>query len=64
MGGAATRPTFVVVEPESADCWFQSNLAGKPALASGDADTVMGGLACREISPVTWPVIGQAPTGS
>jgi len=54
------RPNFIVVEPASADCWFQSNLAGKPALASGDADTVMGGLACREISPVTWPVIGLA----
>jgi diaminopropionate ammonia-lyase len=54
------RPIFIVVEPESADCWFQSNLAGKPALASGNADTVMGGLACREISPVTWPVIGLA----
>ena len=53
------RPTFVVVEPESADCWFQSNRAGKPALASGNADTVMGGLACREISPVTWPVVGE-----
>lgn len=55
-----TRPTFVVVEPESADCWFQSNRAGKPALASGNADTVMGGLACREISPITWPVVGEA----
>jgi diaminopropionate ammonia-lyase len=54
------RPTFIVVEPKSADCWFQSNLAGKPALASGNADTAMGGLACREISPVTWPVIGLA----
>jgi diaminopropionate ammonia-lyase len=52
------RPLSVVVEPASADCWFQSNLAGRPAAASGDADTVMGGLACREISPVTWPVIG------
>lgn len=54
------RPVFVVVEPESADCWFQSNRAGKPMPASGDADTVMGGLACREISPVTWPVVGEA----
>ena len=54
------RPTFIVVEPESADCWFQSNRAGKPALASGNADTAMGGLACREISPVTWPVVGEA----
>jgi diaminopropionate ammonia-lyase len=53
------RPLSVIVEPQSADCWFQSNLAGKPALASGNADTIMGGLACREISPVTWPVVGE-----
>ena len=53
------RPAFVVVEPASADCWFQSNLAGAPRLASGNADTVMGGLACREISPITWPVVGE-----
>jgi diaminopropionate ammonia-lyase len=52
------RPQFIVVEPESADCWLQSNRAGAPALAGGDADTVMGGLACREISPITWPVVG------
>jgi diaminopropionate ammonia-lyase len=52
------RPVSVVVEPESADCWFQSNRAGRPALASGTADTAMGGLACREISPLTWPVLG------
>lgn len=54
------RPISVVVEPASADCWFQSNLAGKPTLASGNADTAMGGLACREISPLTWPVVGEA----
>jgi diaminopropionate ammonia-lyase family len=52
------RPVFVVVEPKSADCWFQSNQAGRQAPASGNADTAMGGLACREISGVTWPVIG------
>ena len=52
------RPVFVVVEPKSADCWFQSNAAGKPAPASGNPDTAMGGLACREISPITWPVVG------
>jgi diaminopropionate ammonia-lyase len=54
------RPIAIIVEPQSADCWFQSNAAGKPALASGDAATVMGGLACREISPVTWPIVGEA----
>jgi diaminopropionate ammonia-lyase len=54
------RPTVIVVEPQSADCWFQSNRSGRPMPASGNADTVMGGLACREISPVTWPVVGLA----
>jgi diaminopropionate ammonia-lyase len=54
------RPAFIVVEPQSADCWFQSNLVGKPAPASGNAATIMGGLACREISPVTWPVVANA----
>jgi len=54
------RPTFIVVEPTSADCWFQSNAAGRPVPASGNAQTVMGGLACREISPVTWPIVGEA----
>jgi diaminopropionate ammonia-lyase len=54
------RPTFIVVEPQSADCWYQSNQAGKAAPASGNADTAMGGLACREISPVTWPIVGEA----
>ena len=53
------RPVTIVVEPETADCWFQSNHAGRPASASGDATTSMGGLACREISPMTWPVIGE-----
>ncbi len=56
---APQRPVSVVVEPESADCWFQSNLAGRAALARGPVDTVMGGLACREISPLTWPVVGE-----
>lgn len=52
------RPLSVVVEPVSADCWFESNRRGEPALASGDATTSMGGLACREISPLTWPILG------
>jgi len=52
------RPLSIVVEPQSADCWFQSNRLGQPALASGDATTSMGGLACREISPLTWPILG------
>src|SRR5437899_12480351 len=49
------RPISAIVEPQSADCWSQSNQAGKPALASGAAETATGGRACREIPPPTWP---------
>ncbi|WP_150575822.1 diaminopropionate ammonia-lyase [Pandoraea aquatica] len=48
------RPTFVVVEPEQADCLYQSAIAGKAASASGAVDSVMAGLACGETSPLAW----------
>lgn len=48
------RPTFVVVEPEQADCLYQSAIAGQPASASGSVDSVMAGLACGETSPLAW----------
>src|SRR5260370_34825369 len=52
------RPIAVIVEPQSADCWFQSNQAGNPALASRDAETAMGGLACLVVPPLTAPARG------
>jgi len=48
------RPTFVVVEPEQADCLFQSALQGQAAKATGSVDSVMAGLACGETSPLAW----------
>ncbi|AUA33351.1 diaminopropionate ammonia-lyase [Pseudomonas sp. SGAir0191] len=48
------RPTFVVVEPEQADCLYQSALEGKAAKATGSVDSVMAGLACGETSPLAW----------
>lgn len=48
------RPTFVMVEPEQADCLYQSALQGKPAKATGSVDSVMAGLACGETSPLAW----------
>lgn len=50
----AARPTFVVVEPEQADCLYQSALQGRPARATGSVDSVMAGLACGETSPLAW----------
>ncbi|MEQ9639584.1 MAG: diaminopropionate ammonia-lyase [Alphaproteobacteria bacterium] len=53
----AKRPVHVVVEPERADCLYQSALAGKPTPASGDLDTVMAGLSCGEVSLLAWAML-------
>lgn len=48
------RPRFIVVEPQQADCLYQSALAGHAARATGSVDSVMAGLACGESSPLAW----------
>lgn len=53
------RPRFVIVEPENADCFFQSGQAGHPVAVHGDLDTVMAGLACGEVSPVAWEILNH-----
>ncbi|AIO43950.1 diaminopropionate ammonia-lyase [Burkholderia cenocepacia] len=50
----ARRPTFIVVEPQQADCLYQSAIAGSATRASGSVDSVMAGLACGETSPLAW----------
>lgn len=48
------RPTMIAVEPDQADCLYQSAVAGHAASASGSIDSVMAGLACGETSPLAW----------
>ena len=48
------RPTMIAVEPDQADCLYQSALAGHAASATGSIDSVMAGLACGETSPLAW----------
>lgn len=50
----ADRPTVVVVEPQQADCLYQSAINGKASNATGTVDSVMAGLACGETSPLAW----------
>lgn len=57
---AEQRPLFVMVEPEQADCLYQSALLGKPAKATGSVDSVMAGLACGETSPLAWRFLEQS----
>lgn len=55
----ATRPRFIVVEPENAACLFESGLNGKLTAVEGELDTVMAGLACGEVSPVAWEILSE-----
>ncbi|MEM5406044.1 diaminopropionate ammonia-lyase [Paraburkholderia sp. BR14263] len=53
----ARRPRFVVVEPQQADCLYQSAIAGYATKATGSVDSVMAGLACGETSPLAWKIL-------
>jgi diaminopropionate ammonia-lyase len=48
------RPVAVIVEPQQADCLYQSVRQGRAARATGSVDSVMAGLACGETSPLAW----------
>lgn len=52
------RPRLVVVESERADCLRRSAIAGRPVTLEGPLDTMMGGLACAEPSPLAWEIVG------
>lgn len=54
-----SRPRIIVVEPANADCVLESILASRPTPDSGDMETNMSALACREVSPIAWPVLKE-----
>lgn len=54
------RPTFVIVEPESADCLFQTALHGEMHGASGNLETCMGMLSCGRPSRMAWTILSTA----
>lgn len=55
----AERPRLIVVEPEKADCLFQSALAGEPTVAKGGLGSVLLGLDCAEVSLIAWEVLDR-----
>jgi len=72
MAGAVTArirqrwgiaPRIIIVEPERADCAFQSARAGRMTPASGDLDTLCAGLACGELSSTAWEILSVAVNG-
>ncbi len=52
-----TSPRLVMVEPDKADCLYQSAKAGRPVRIEGDLDTAMGGLSVGEVSLTAWKTI-------
>lgn len=53
------RPTITIVEPDKADCIFQTAKAndGHIHTVAGDLDTIMAGLACGEPCTIGWEVL-------
>ncbi len=53
------RPTVVIVEPNKADCLYQTALAndGICHAVKGPMDTIMAGLACGEPCTIGWEVL-------
>ena len=54
-----SRPRLVLVEPVAADCVFRSAAAGRLEVTPGALDTLIGGLACGEVSLVAWPILAS-----
>lgn len=50
-------PILVLVEPNNADCLFQSAKNAKPTAIHGDLETIMAGLSCGEISILAWQIL-------
>lgn len=52
-------PKIVVVEPEKANCFYQSALhnSGEPQQVHGNLDTMMAGLACGKPNPAAWSIL-------
>lgn len=53
------RPIITIVEPNKADCIYQTASAkdGKLHIVTGDMDTIMAGLACGEPCSIAWEVL-------
>ena len=53
----ADRPIFTLMEAEAANCYYQSFKASRPVAVKGDLNTIMAGLACGEVNPLSWKIL-------
>lgn len=51
------RPRFIIIEPETADCLYQSAKIGRPKMVHIEEETLMGGLSCGEVSIIGWNIL-------
>ena len=52
-----TIPQFIIIEPENADCVFQSIKNNKPTTVDIKKETVMGGMSCGDVSSIAWEIL-------
>lgn len=53
----AQRPRMVVVEPAFAACLFESARAGAIRAVDVTQESLMAGLSCGEVSPISWEIL-------
>lgn len=53
------RPRFVIVEPERADCLFQSARNGAPTVVKITEESVMAGMSCGRVSDLAWEILSR-----
>ena len=59
---AEDTPTIVLVEPQTAGCWFDSLSVGHPTAVAGSLESIMAGLACGEVSYLAWQILRTGAT--
>lgn len=57
-------PQTFIVEPDKADCFYQSMVQGTVVNVQGEMNTIMAGLACGEPNPLAWNIIRHYSKGS
>lgn len=57
------RPITVIMEPDDANCLYNSSLSGKREIVDGHMPTIMAGLACGEPNTISYEVLRDYSDG-
>lgn len=57
------RPITVVMEPDDANCLYNSSISGKREIVDGHMPTIMAGLACGEPNTISYEVLKDYADG-